>query len=135
MRIIRSILAPVDFSEPSRSALDFALQLARRFDASLTILHVYEAPSGTDEHERVGQAARDAVEGLRTELSRADVLVQAVAAVGSPADQILDWARAHGFDLIVMGTHGRRGLGHLVLGSVAEHVVRSAPCPVVTLRG
>jgi nucleotide-binding universal stress UspA family protein len=140
----RRILCPVDFSPASAGALQAAAALAVRHDADLTLLHVDSVP---------GSAIPEAMLGLpptlATELSapadrpllewkaRAEALgarrVQALRSVGSPAQEIVGMASRDAFDLIVVGTHGRTGLGHLLLGSVAEEVVRHAGCPVLTL--
>jgi nucleotide-binding universal stress UspA family protein len=143
MRQIRTILVPVDFSPGSRAALDFGLQLARRFDASLWLLHAYVLPAyafsegvaiGPDLAENLANDARKGLERIREELQESVVPVSVASVAGSPAEVIVEWAQTHGVDLIVMGTHGRSGLKHLLAGSVAERVVRAAHCPVVTVR-
>lgn len=141
---IRRILCPVDWSDASAGALQAAAALAKRFDASLTLLHVDVVP---------GSAIPEALLATPLELSRdlsapgdrplpswralAERLgaprVEALRSVGTPAEEVVALARRDGHDLIVMGTHGRTGLGHLVLGSVAERVVRHAHCPVLTV--
>ncbi len=144
MHDIRSILVPVDFSKPSRAGLDLALELARRFEAKLTLLHVWGLPVyafpegsffGPEVLTRLSSAAQDAVDRLKLEVGGRGVEVSAVSAMGTPTEEIVERAKAGGFGLIVMGTHGRTGLPHVVLGSVAERVVRLAPCPVLTVRG
>lgn len=143
MRQIRTILVPVDFSPCSRAALDFGLQLARRFDASLWLLHAYVLPAyafsegvaiGPDLAENLANDARKGLERIRDDLQESVVPVSVASVAGSPAEVIVEWAQTHGIDLIVMGTHGRSGLQHLLAGSVAERVVRVAHCPVVTVR-
>lgn len=143
MRQIRTILVPVDFSPCSRAALDFGLQLARRFDASLWLLHAYVLPAyafsegvaiGPDLAENLANDARKGLERIRDDLQESVVPVSVASVAGSPAEVIVEWAQTHGIDLIVMGTHGRSGLQHLLAGSVAERVVRVANCPVVTVR-
>ena len=141
------ILVPTDFGAASDAALACARDLAIRFDARLYLLHVVEDPlaAGTWTPEvYVGASAelhetllRDAQERLARALTAEEgERFRAVTEVraGGAADTIGEFARANGIDLIVMGTHGRRGLAHMFLGSVAERVVRTAPCPVLTIR-
>ncbi len=140
----RRILCPVDLSEASAGALRAAAAVARQHGASLTLLHVDVVPGSA-----IPEALLPTPPALATDLSgpadrpllewkeRAERLgaprVQALRSVGTPAQEILALARRDAFDLVVMGTHGRTGLGHLLLGSVAEEVVRMAPCPVLTI--
>ena len=138
------ILCPVDFSEASRGALRAAAAFAGQFGGSLTLLHVDVVPGSAIPEALVETPLR-----LATDLSapadrpllewkaEAERLgaprVQAYRSVGRPAQEILALASRDAFDLIVVGTHGRTGVGHLILGSVAEEVVRQARCPVLTL--
>ena len=143
---ISHILVPVDFSAHSILSLEYAVALARRFHASLELLHVVDDPA------TAAWAAEGAVldvTGIRAALvddaerqlaeyrTREGLDVPAITTVriGSPASAIVEHAQAVGTDLIVMGTHGRNGLAHLFLGSVAERVLRHASCPVFTVRG
>lgn len=140
----RRILVPTDFSTPSNAALDCTQRLAIRFSASLHLLHVLEeVPSagalGTAVFLNESPEARsfrlaDARDRLKQQISDGRVTLGATTEVifGSPAHVIADYAADNGFDLIVMGTHGRTGMAHLLVGSVAERVVRSASCPVLT---
>jgi nucleotide-binding universal stress UspA family protein len=144
---ITRILVPMDFSVQSDLALRYAATLASRFGAAVELLHVVEDPyvSGAWGFEaylpnlaEVQQQLIAEAEGRLAE-HRAMVSGQGVAAVatvrsGRPALTIVDYAKALEADLIVMGTHGRTGFSHLVMGSVAERVVRMAPCPVLTVR-
>ncbi len=140
----RKICCAVDFSESSRLALEEAADLARRFDGALTLIHVFETvPVATTEGI---VSPPDLVEQLSVELSRkleswkaeaerrADRPVRQTVLSGDPAMEIVRFAREGEFDLVVTGTHGRTGLRHLVLGSVAEKVVRQARCPVLVVR-
>jgi universal stress protein A len=141
---IRLILAPTDFSEFSKQAVESALTLAQTFGAKLLLLHVVELPAypiegfvpaiGTtliEDLER--QASLDLAQVLpQSRNTSVEVLRQVV--VGNPYSQIIEIAQVEKADLIVMATHGRTGLSHLVMGSVAERVVRTAPCPVLTIR-
>ena len=140
------ILVPTDFSPPSKAALDYAKAVATRFGASLHLLHVADDPY------RAALAAEvfvPEVEGLRDEIVASavgrlkDQLTAAettalhattAAIIGTPAWAIVEYAAANDIDLIVMGTHGRGGMAHLLMGSVAERVLRTAPCPVLTVR-
>jgi nucleotide-binding universal stress UspA family protein len=142
---IRHILVPIDFSDSSKRALDYAVGLAQTFGAKLTLLHVVELPSYvTDAHApvHVSMALRDYLQGhaqrelahLPSEGSGAPVEIARQVVIGVPHQQILETAVAEQVDWIVMATHGRTGLSHLVMGSVAERVVRTAPCPVLTVR-
>jgi universal stress protein A len=117
----RRVLCPVDFSEESRAALRVGADLARRFGAELTLLHGSGAGVG-----RVGEWQRQAEElGVAkvTTLDRS----------GDPAVVIADQAREGAFDLVVMGTHGRTGRDHALIGSTAENVVRRSTVPVLTV--
>ena len=140
------ILVPMDFSAPSDAALDYARSVASRFDASLHLLHVADDPyralySGevfVPEVERLRrQIASDAAGRLKACLTASDVTdfeATVDAIIGTPAGSIVDYAGGHGIDLIVMGTHGRSGMSHVLMGSITERVVRTAPCPVLTVR-
>jgi nucleotide-binding universal stress UspA family protein len=140
----RKICCPVDFSEPARQAFDEAIDLACRLGAELIVAHVQVplAPAATDvlvssrgvlEAEGVEEARE--LDAWRTEAQeRLNAPVSASVLVGDPAAEIAKLAGEHGVDLIVMGTHGRTGFRHFVLGSVAERVVRLAPCPVLVVR-
>jgi len=142
---IRHLLVPTDFSEASQQALAYAVGVARACGAKLTLLHVVELPSYvTDGHAPAHQstALRDELRAAaHRELARllpegAGILVEIArqVVVGVPHQQIVETAVAARADWIVMATHGRTGLSHLVMGSVAERVLRTAPCPVLTLR-
>ena len=147
----RHILAPTDFSEYSKNAVVSALALARTFGAKLTILHVMELPPSPaysvagsvppavyatwpkllEELER--QATQELAQ-LVPEAASSDVDVVRRVAVGSPRGKIIDTAEAEQVDLIVMATAGRSGFSRLIMGSVAERVIRTATCPVLTIR-
>ena len=150
MTAITRILVPVDFSPCSQAAVDYAASLAERFDAALEVLHVWDPvrtmspPAGPG--GRAGGGARELSEFAVTEPGQAmdgvlDALekrglprVRGRLATGDPPTAILDAGASDGCDLIVMGTHGRTGLARFVFGSVAEAVVRRAPCPVLTIK-
>ncbi len=141
------ILVPTDFSEPSDAALAYAKQLAHRLQAAVHVLHVIEDPlttgTGADgfgfppidlQEELRAQAARelDARFGAREQADYRGTTEVRMSAHTAAA--IVEVANERETDLIVMGTHGRTGLAHLLLGSVAERVVRTAGCPVLTVR-
>ncbi|TAJ98257.1 MAG: universal stress protein [Candidatus Manganitrophaceae bacterium] len=139
---IMTILVPTDFSELSNEAVDYAFSMAKRVGAKMVFIHTLEWPDHPDEmtpmsdegyafmkdrsnallHDLVEQAEK---EGLEASAELAD---------GVPFVEIIQAARKNKADLIVMGTHGRTGLSHLMMGSQAERVVRQSPCPVLTVK-
>ena len=141
---IRHILAPTDFSDHSKGALSDALELAQTFGATLSLLHVIEPSPYLGEFTpptmgpgQLGDLERQATAELARVLPDAQgatIEVTRAVTIGSPPRKIVETAEAAHVDLIVMATHGRTGLSHLVMGSVAERVVRTAPCPVLTIR-
>jgi universal stress protein A len=147
MVTIRRILVPTDFSECSDAAVTYARGLADTFGSQLHLLHVvqdpytqpwaaeaFPAPLG-DMLTQWQEQARTRLQGLLpagTEGKEGPGIV--AVEVGSPFQQIIRYAEDHDIDLIVIGTHGRGPIGHMLLGSVAEKVVRKAPCPVLTVR-
>jgi universal stress protein A len=146
MSHFKSILVPLDFSPNSEEAMRTAVELARRYSASLTVVAVYEplswqVPEGTwamtPEQERRLLAAYETrlgeAEKEVRDLGLSDVKTKLLQ--GAIAPEILEHARAQGCDLIVMGTHGRKGVSRFLLGSIAEHVLRTAPCAVLVVRG
>jgi nucleotide-binding universal stress UspA family protein len=137
------ILCPVDFSDASHEALLAAVRLAREFDATLTILHVYSLPVVAVPEMSLNPAIYDQIlksaeEGLARWTREASQLgahrVDSAKLEGVPWDVIVKVAREGGADVVILGTHGRTGLRHALLGSVAERVVRHAPCPVLVVR-
>ena len=143
------ILVPTDFSAPSDAALAAAKELATRFEASLHLVHVLEDPYAVAAYsaEALGYLPpgikeswhREADKQLNALLTPAErSAFRATTTVlfsGSAAGEIVEHAQDNNINLIVMGTHGRGGLAHLLIGSVAERVVRTATCPVLTVRG
>jgi nucleotide-binding universal stress UspA family protein len=141
---VQRILVPVDFSETSKKALEYAQYFAHRFDAKLDVLHVWK-PSEYAGDAMVRLTRSEPELTLSTFLrNHADrqlsVFLQDVPhsnrmlESGEPAQVIAKVAGEGAYDLIVMGTHGRTGLSHVMMGSVAEKVVRLAACPVLTYR-
>lgn len=141
MTIPRKILVATDFSESSEEALDYAIGLASRLDAKVYLLNVIGLPllGVADVGIALSPAMIDAlVRGNQTELERlverrAPAKIQILLKTGDVRDVILATANEIGADLIVMGTHGRRGLGRALLGSIAEGVLRHAHVPVLTI--
>lgn len=145
MVTVRRILCPVDFSDPSHAALRYAVDLCGRFGAELTLLHVMQPPGFTLPEGMVVAGAdvfadlqRDVEKALATWREEAERLgatgVRSDTATGATHPEIARYADDRGYDLIVIGTHGRTGIAHALLGSTAEKVVRYAHCPVLTVR-
>jgi universal stress protein A len=135
MKQIKRILCPIDFSETSAKALGYAERLARSTGAELVLLHVFDVPEDLGMlGQQVPADARlpDKLQAIGP--SAPELPVERVLHAGPPADVICWMAQNRDCDLIVMGTHGRGGLAHLFLGSVAEHVLRHARSPVVVVR-
>lgn len=145
---VTRVLVPIDFSPSARAALEYATFLAGKFDAELTVLHVWEPPGyiGPDTlallpvaagqpgwDQTRAEVARD-VERFMTKAPARPKRLSIRIEAGEPSDAILAAASDGGADLIVMGTHGRTGLARLLIGSVAEAVLRRSSCPVLTLR-
>jgi nucleotide-binding universal stress UspA family protein len=144
---ITNILVPVDFSPHAELALRYATTLARRLGAGVGLVHVVEDPFLTGAWiseiyvPNVPELLTDLIAGaerhlavLKESAAAEGVTARTAVITGRPAEAIVEHAEAGGFDLIVMGTHGRTGLAHVMMGSVAERVVRKAPCPVLTVR-
>ena len=142
---ITHILVPTDFSPPSDAALAYARDLAQQYAARMSLLHVVTepravglwtpevyVPADAATQERLLREARAHLEGALPADERSRFAVTIDARVGDVAHTILETAREQKVDLIVMGTHGRHGVAHLLLGSVAERVLRDATCPVLT---
>src|SRR5262245_17840758 len=140
---ITRILAPTDFSEPSKAAVKYAIELARQFSAKLYMLHVVsKAPAESTEgiehpiglFERMQDSARAELGKILIDHQARDVSSEFASLVGTAHVEIVRYAKDRDIDLIVMGTHGRGLVAHMLMGSVAENVVRRAPCPVLTVR-
>jgi nucleotide-binding universal stress UspA family protein/mono/diheme cytochrome c family protein len=141
---IKRILVPLDFSANSARALDYAAGLAQKFGAAIHLVHVCEVPSMitasmdayaiayTDWSQRLGEEAETQL--VRESARIKDLKVTTEVLFGPPALSIIDSATTNQADLIVMGTHGHGAVMHMVMGNVAERVVRGAPCPVLTVR-
>jgi nucleotide-binding universal stress UspA family protein len=143
---LHHILVPTDFSKHSDNALVYAVAFAEKFQAELHILHVVQdlavfvpdmvsaAPPVAPPVEQITAAARGALDRIVRERQLGNLRVHTDVRQGPPFYEIVRYARETNVDLIIMGTHGRAGLAHVLLGSVAEKVVRKAPCPVLTVR-
>jgi nucleotide-binding universal stress UspA family protein len=142
----KRICCPIDFSDASRAAMEVAADLARRNGASLVLLHAYPVPGYTFPdgsvvasprmmQELADQAAKH-LDEWRADAERlvGAPRVETHTAIGEPAAEIVSFAQGSGQDLLVLGTHGRTGLEHALMGSVAERVVRKSRCPVLTVR-
>ncbi len=140
------ILVPTDFSEPSERAAVYARELAKRYGSRVVCLHVSEIPAdllatnayfmtGPSEQfiEQVRKEAKQSLDSF-AEKHIEDAPVETVFLEGRPFLEIVNYARDSGVDLIVIATHGRTGLKHVLFGSVAEKVVRQAPCPVLVVK-
>lgn len=133
----RSILVPLDFDDSSKAALELAQQLAATADATLHLLHVIAIVLAPGEPATIFVAREDDVKAALEKIAKEQlglVKHQIHTRTGDTARAVVEAARELHTDLIVMPTHGRRGLPHFFLGSVAERVVREAPCPVLTVR-
>jgi nucleotide-binding universal stress UspA family protein len=139
------ILVPTDFSLYADQALEYAIALAQKLQARLTLLHVFHlSPLSMGDmppavfHVTLQEMTTNAHQRMQATLARlhhAGLQADSAIIEGMPFQTILDTAQARGVDLIVMGTHGRTGLTHVLMGSVAEKVIRLAPCPVLVTRG
>jgi nucleotide-binding universal stress UspA family protein len=144
MATFRTILIPIDFSEHASAALGQAVDLARAFEATLHLLHVYqrpvellspyEAPLPPSFSEEVREGARRRLDEQLAEVRGAGLPSEAHLVEGIPSEAIVAKARELSADLIVIGTRGLTGLKHVLLGSVAERVIRTAPCPVLAVK-
>ncbi|HTN51622.1 MAG TPA: universal stress protein [Anaeromyxobacter sp.] len=142
------MLVPIDFSPSARAALEYATFLAGKLGADLDVLHVWEPPgyvgpdtlallpvgSGQPGWEQTRAEVQREVDGFLAKAKARPRALSVRVEAGEPSDTILQIARADGADLIVMGTHGRTGLSRLLIGSVAEAVLRRSTCPVLTIR-
>jgi len=141
---VKLILVPTDFTEPSERALDAAMDLARLLGAAIELLHVnidptFVVPPPGDimavpiDISRAVATAEEQLEAAVARVRAGGLAVTGASESGRMHTEIVDHARKIGADMIVMGTHGRHGIGHALLGSVAEKVVQHAPCPVLVV--
>jgi nucleotide-binding universal stress UspA family protein len=141
---IQHILVAHDFQENSDAALDYALSLAKKLGSRITVLHAYEIPSlgapevlvlATDWPKQFSVVAREALEKVVARVSGSGVAVRSELRQGAAWREVDGFAKENQVDLIVVGSHGRHGVPRALLGSVAEKIVRTAPCPVLVVRG
>lgn len=145
MLSIRKILVPIDFTETSDKALDFAIELAQKFNAPITVMHAYEIPvigfpdgalvATVDVATRIQEAAKKGLDAAVTARANRGVQLESVLRDGVAWEEIRAVAEESGADLIVIGTHGRRGIARALLGSVAENVIRTVKTPVMVIHG
>jgi universal stress protein A len=143
--MIKKILIPLDFSDHTDEIVSYGVQLARRFQAEVHLLHVIPNLDYFTPYESflAAESLVSVQKDIETEVTK-DLQAVAQKIEGVPVKQaihsgvafleIIDYVRTEGIDLIVMGTHGRGGIEHILIGSVAEKVVRKSPCPVLTIR-
>ncbi|HWR90382.1 MAG TPA: universal stress protein [Dissulfurispiraceae bacterium] len=143
---VKKILFPTDFSEGALNALPYAVDLAKSYGAKLSMLHVmydistssglYVPHISVDEmYKEMEASARKELERFGLDLRRDMKDIEFTVLRGVPYEEILKFAEKNAIDLIVIGTHGRKGLDRVLFGSTAERVVRNATCPVMTVRG
>ena len=144
---LQRVLVPIDFSEFGKHALRYGCEFARRFGAELHVMHVVEdiypmvpeagmlLPAQGDYLLELQNSARKALEKLpEAEWAHGIADIVRHVGTGTPFLEVIRYAKEHDIDLIVIGTHGRSGLVHMLMGSVAEKIVRKSPCPVLTVR-
>lgn len=140
---LKTILVPTDFSKASKKALQYAISFAKQFNAGLILLYVLQPHYVAGEFGAVDFPVLEAdlqrssgkqLTALAAKGVRGLVPVKTLVRTGLPVDEIVDAAKGMKVDLIILSTHGRTGLKHVLLGSVAENVVRHAPCPVLIVR-
>jgi nucleotide-binding universal stress UspA family protein len=146
MLTLKTVLVPTDFSDASESALRYGKAMAERFGATLHVVHVMEdllahawaaevyVSSMPQLRDEIEKESRLRLGALLTDGERKALRAETALLAGNPFLEIVRYAKTHGIDLIVMGTHGRGPIAHMLLGSVAEKVVRKSPCPVLTVR-
>ncbi|HEY5702730.1 MAG TPA: universal stress protein [Gammaproteobacteria bacterium] len=139
----KRILCPVDFSDISTRVLQISADLAKRFGADLHVIHVFQLPATmleavyedpTDMEEEIRQRLNDKLNEFVQKTKKPDVKITTGVYEGVPDVEIITSARENQADMIVMGTRGKTGLSHVLLGSVAERVIRNAEVPVMTVR-
>lgn len=141
---IKNILCPIDYSVYSEKALTYAIEFAEKYGARLYLIHVLDIriyDINDPDLYNVNVVDKETLDTLRERLLRCiseetkgKISVEAIVVQGVPFAEIIKVSKEYMIDLIVLGTHGRTGLSHAIMGSVAEKVVRKAPCPVLTIR-
>ncbi|GAB61930.1 MAG: universal stress protein [Candidatus Jettenia sp.] len=141
---IKNILCPIDYSIYSEKALSYAIEFAEKYGAKLYLIHVFDIrvyDMNEPELYSVDVFDKATFDKLKEQLlkcvkedTKGKIAIEAIVVQGVPFMEIIKASREYMIDLIVLGTHGRTGLSHAIMGSVAEKVVRKAPCPVLTIR-
>ncbi len=141
---IKNVLCPVDYSVYSEKALHYAIEFAEKYQAKLYLMHVLDIrfyDINDPDLYNINIVDKETIEKLRARLlkcvseeTKGKISVEAIVIQGVPFTEIITAARDYKIDMIVIGTHGRTGLSHAIMGSVAEKVVRKSPCPVLTVR-
>jgi nucleotide-binding universal stress UspA family protein len=145
MTPIKTILVPTDFSEPAASALAYAVDLAEGLGAKVVLLHAFELPivgfpdgvvvATADVASRIVNAAQKALDDAARTFAKRKVEITSLLKQGDPREVVLATANDVRAELIIVGTHGRRGIARALIGSVTESIVRTAPVPVLTVHG
>jgi len=138
---LKNILVPIDFSDTSRTALQYAVPFAKQFEARITLLHVVDLPMYPQEFGYVLVDESQTLDGQKKSLAdlaartiAPELLAQTIVRRGAAWDAVIAVAREMQADLIITTTHGYTGLKHVLMGSTAERIVRHAPCPVLVVR-
>lgn len=148
MIAIKNVLVPTDFSEPAETALKYGKAFCESFGASLHLIHALDegalvypwtSPDGMpialgEARSEMEHMVNDRLNRILTDADRQKYSAHVSMVCGNPFAEIVEYAKSQNIDLIVMGTHGRGPIAHMLMGSVAEKVVRKAPCPVLTVR-
>ncbi len=142
--MFKKILCPVDFSQYTQDVINCAADLAKKYGGELHVMHVvpnmtyftpYESFLTPENLVAIERNIEDEVESNFTKLLKNEsVPTKSIIKTGAPFVEIIDYAKSESIDLIVMGTHGHSGIEHILIGNVAEKVVRKSPCPVMTIR-
>ncbi len=140
-REFKTVLCPTDFSDASYHALEYALRFAQSADGQLILTHVVHVPAGdlggeayTLDFKEAQHKVEERLREVHSERLQGYAKCEIVTVIGDPAEEVTALAKTRAADLIIMSTHGRSGLSHLVMGSVAEQILRHAPCPVFIVR-
>ena len=142
--MFKKILCPIDFSEFTDEILEYALDIRGKYDAELHLIHIIPNLNYFTPYESFFTPENLIVveKNMETEVNKdfdaimkkIEIPVKKVIRTGTAFVEIINYARSESMDLIIIGTHGRTGLEHILIGSVAERVIRKAPCPVLTVR-
>jgi len=142
---LRRLLVPVDFTETSDRALAYAIELARKFEATITVMHAYQIPvygfpdaayiTASEVATQISNAAQARLDAIVEANKTAGIEMNVVLRDGVPWEEINHVAAEVKADLVIIGTHGRRGLARALLGSVAENVIRTSTLPVLVIHG